>query len=132
MILEQEERELQNRQKNLDMEVRASRGVQGRRKRNVRRLDLMKAERAKLRGDKHALTRMMARIAFTPLEQELGLALSAISTMSACHLKRRSAEGPGKVIFNKFNLRIQRGDRIGIVGKNGSKTTFLKLFDRWR
>ena len=31
-------------------------------------------------------------------------------------------------ILNKFNLRIQRGDRIGILGKNGSgKTTFLKL-----
>jgi ABC transport system ATP-binding/permease protein len=36
--------------------------------------------------------------------------------------------GEGKTILSKFNLRIQRGDRIGIVGRNGSgKTTFLKL-----
>ena len=31
-------------------------------------------------------------------------------------------------ILNKFSMRIQRGDRIGILGKNGSgKTTFLKM-----
>src|SRR5690606_20997390 len=31
-------------------------------------------------------------------------------------------------ILDKFSLRIQRGDRIGILGRNGSgKTTFLKL-----
>ena len=31
-------------------------------------------------------------------------------------------------ILNGFNLRIKRGDRIGIIGRNGSgKTTFLKL-----
>ena len=33
-----------------------------------------------------------------------------------------------KIILDKFNLRIQRGDRIGIVGRNGSgKTSFLKM-----
>jgi len=31
-------------------------------------------------------------------------------------------------ILNGFNLRIKKGDRIGIIGRNGSgKTTFLKL-----
>ena len=131
MILEQEERELQNRQKNLDMEVEwASRGVQGRRKRNVRRLDQMKEERARLRSDKTALSRMMARIAFTPLEQAEASSrlISDFHNVCKSFESRRTTEGPGKVILDKFNLRIQRGDRIGIVGKNGSgKTTFLKL-----
>jgi ATP-binding cassette subfamily F protein uup len=37
-------------------------------------------------------------------------------------------DGREKVILQNFHLRIQRGDRIGILGKNGSgKTSFLKL-----
>jgi len=131
MILEQEERELQNRQKNLDMEVEwASRGVQGRRKRNVRRLELMKAERDKLRSDKGALSRMLARIAFTPQEQAEAASRMICDFHNVCKAfeTRKSTDAPGKVILDKFNLRILRGDRIGIVGKNGSgKTTFLKL-----
>jgi len=131
MILQQEERELHNRQKLMEQEVEwASRGVQGRRKRNVRRLDLMKAERDKLRGDKNALKRMMARIEFTPQEQEEASSrlISEFYNVGKSFEFRHDGKTHGKVILDKFNLRIQRGDRIGIVGKNGSgKTTFLKL-----
>ncbi len=36
--------------------------------------------------------------------------------------------GDDMVILDKFSMRIQRGDRIGVLGKNGSgKTTFLKM-----
>ncbi|MGE3623676.1 MAG: ATP-binding cassette domain-containing protein, partial [Bdellovibrionales bacterium] len=39
-----------------------------------------------------------------------------------------SGTGQEKLILDKFNQRLQRGDRIGIVGKNGSgKTSFLRL-----
>ena len=39
----------------------------------------------------------------------------------------RTAE-PGRTIIRDFSLRIQRGDRIGVVGRNGSgKTTLLRL-----
>lgn len=127
MLLEQEERELQNRQKVLDLEVEwASRGVKARRKRNVRRVELMKVERDKLRSDKRALQRMLAKIEFTPTEVEE--ASSKLIAQFYNTSKSYAENGREKVILSKFNLRIQRGDRIGIVGKNGSgKTSFLKL-----
>ncbi|MDD3287746.1 MAG: ATP-binding cassette domain-containing protein [Alphaproteobacteria bacterium] len=127
MILEQEERELNNRQKSLDQEVEwASRGVKARRKRNIRRLDLMKSERDKLRADKNALNRMLAKVEFAV--GDTGEASSRIAAEFHKVSKRFIDDGKEKIIFDKFNLRIQRGDRIGIVGKNGSgKTSFLKL-----
>ena len=127
MILEQEERELQNRQKVLDIEVEwASRGVKARRKRNVRRVELMKQERDQLRSDKRALQKMLAKIEFSPTEIEE--ASSKLIAQFYNTSKTYIEDGREKVILEKFNLRIQRGDRIGIVGKNGSgKTTFLKL-----
>ncbi|NTU77526.1 MAG: ABC-F family ATP-binding cassette domain-containing protein, partial [Alphaproteobacteria bacterium] len=127
MVLEQEARELKNRQKILDQEVEwASRGVKARRKRNVRRLDLMKAEREKLRADKNALNRMLARIEFAPTETEEVSARVAIEFHNV--VKAYPGETGTKIILDKFNLRLQRGDRVGIVGKNGSgKTSFLKL-----
>ena len=34
----------------------------------------------------------------------------------------------GEVLFESLSFRIGRGDRIGLIGKNGSgKSTFLKL-----
>jgi len=127
MILEQEERELHNRQKVLDIEVEwASRGVKARRKRNVRRLDLMKAERDKLRHDKNALKSMLAKIEYEP-----GDVLEASSRIAAEFYnvyKSFTEEGREKPILSKFNLRILRGDRIGVIGRNGcGKTTFLRM-----
>jgi ATP-binding cassette subfamily F protein uup len=127
MLLEQEERELHNRQKVLDQEVEwASRGVKARRKRNVRRVDLMKAERDRLRTDKNALERMLAKIAYTPMEEAEQSSRIAVEFFNA--YKTYVEDGKEKVILSKFNLRIMRGDRIGILGKNGSgKTSFLRL-----
>ena len=127
MLLEQEERELQNRKKVLEFEVEwASRGVKARRKRNVRRVELMKAERDKLRADKNALDRMLAKIEFTPVEQAETSSRVAVEFYNVN--KSYVEEGREKIILSKFNLRILRGDRIGIIGKNGSgKTSFLRM-----
>lgn len=127
MILEQEERELHNRQKVLDQEVEwASRGVKARRKRNVRRVELMKEERMRLRSDKNALKRMLAKIEYEP--GEVAEATSKIAAEFFNVYKTYNEDGREKKILDKFNLRIQRGDRIGIIGKNGcGKTSFLRL-----
>lgn len=122
MMLEQEDRELSKRQKIVNYEVEwASRGVQGRRKRNVRRLQLMKEERDKLKSDKNALARMLAKIRTPEMEAE-------ISSRAVAEFKNVSKSFGDRVIFDQFNFRVMRGDRIGILGRNGTgKTTFLKL-----
>lgn len=121
-LLEQEERELKNREKVLEIEQAwASRGVRGRLKRNVRRLELMKAERDRLKADKSAFFRMMAKIEVDSVD------VSVTSKIVAEFIKvHKSFED--KKILDGFSFRILRGDRIGILGKNGSgKSTFLKL-----
>jgi ATP-binding cassette subfamily F protein uup len=43
-------------------------------------------------------------------------------------LRANEGEGTRRVIIKNFTLRVQRGDRIGIVGANGAgKTTLLRL-----
>ena len=127
-LLEHEERELKNRQKVLDQEVEwASRGVKARRKRNVRRVELMKIERDRLRSDKNSLQRMLSKIEFTPLKEEEVSATRIVAEFFKVHKTYEDGDIK-KVIFDGFNLRIMRGDRIGIIGKNGSgKTSFLKM-----
>ncbi len=127
-LLEHEERELKNRQKVLDQEVEwASRGVKARRKRNVRRVELMKAEREQLRADKSSLQRMLSKIEFTPLKDDDVSSTRIVAEFFKVH-KTYEDNTTRKVIFDGFNLRIMRGDRIGVIGKNGSgKTSFLKM-----
>jgi len=125
-LLEQEERELQNRQKILDMEVEwASRGVKARRKRNVSRVEKMRVEREKLKQDKAAFRRVKTKIELPELDHEGSSKIVA----EFYNVYKKFSDGPvEKVILEKFNYRIIRGDRIGILGKNGSgKTTFLNL-----
>ncbi|MEK7801381.1 MAG: ATP-binding cassette domain-containing protein [Pseudomonadota bacterium] len=121
-LLEQEERELKNREKMVEIEVAwASRGVKARRKRNVRRLALMKEARDKLRADKSAFLNMMSKIEMESSDVE------GTSKIVAEFIKVDKSYGE-KVLLDKFSFRIMRGDRLGILGKNGSgKSTFLKL-----
>lgn len=126
MLIEQEERELANRQKYVEQEVEwASRGVKARRKRNVRRVEQMREARDTLKADLSSFRKMMGKIKVEMEEVEM-------TSRIVCEFynvsKTFKEEGREKTILKNFFLRIQRGDRIGILGKNGSgKTTFLKL-----
>ena len=93
------------------------RGVTARRKRNQGRLEKlgeMRAARAAMLGP--------------PGTARIGLASDDVRTKSvitAEHVTKRFGE---RTVVRDFSLRIQRGDRIGVVGRNGAgKTTLLKL-----
>lgn len=127
MLLEQEERELRNRKTIVQQEVEwASRGVKARRKRNVRRLEQMREMRDQLKTDESAYRRATQKIDLKPIDN-----IEVTSKVVAeFYNTTKSFEEDGKTtkILDKFNLRIKRGDRIGILGKNGSgKTSFLKM-----
>ena len=93
------------------------RGVTARRKRNqgrLAKLGEMRAQRAAMIGPQGGA--------------KLGLATDDVRTRSVITAEHVNKGYGERVIIKDFTLRIQRGDRIGIVGSNGAgKTTLLKL-----
>ncbi|HPF78637.1 MAG TPA: ATP-binding cassette domain-containing protein [Alphaproteobacteria bacterium] len=128
MLLEQEERELRNRKAIVAQEVEwASRGVKARRKRNVRRLEQVKIMREQLKNDQAAFRRVVSKVAL-PEQKDTETSSKIVAEFYNVHKSFTDEHGAEKKILEKFNMRIIRGDRIGLLGKNGSgKTTFLKL-----
>ncbi len=125
-IIEQEARELQNMQKKLAAEVDWTQGgVTGRRKRNQRRLGELYRLREKLKSDKAAYNQRMQRIDIDSLTP----AQASKIIVEFKHIDKSFKTETREIsILKDFNLRIMRGDRIGILGKNGSgKSTFVKL-----
>jgi ABC transport system ATP-binding/permease protein len=125
-LLEQEERELHNRQKLVEQEVEwASRGVKARRKRNMRRVEMMREARDKLKADMSAYRQAVSKIELPKMDAEQ--TSNVVAEFYNANVKFEQ-DHTQKTILEKFNMRIMRKDRIGIIGKNGSgKTTFLKL-----
>jgi ABC transport system ATP-binding/permease protein len=93
------------------------RGVTARRKRNQGRLEKlgeMRAARAAMMGPAGAA--------------KLGIATDDVRSKSVIEANGISKSFGNRPIIKNFSLRIQRGDRIGIVGSNGAgKTTLLKM-----
>ncbi|PZP84100.1 MAG: ABC transporter family protein [Azospirillum brasilense] len=125
-IMEQEARTLANMQKKLIQEEQWTQGgVTARRKRNQRRLNELFRLREKIRQDKAALAKKQASIELDPLAATGG---SKIVAEFKHVTKRFEREGKTIKIMDDFSLKIIKGDRIGILGRNGSgKSTFLKL-----
>lgn len=128
-LLEQEERELSNRKSSVDLEVRwASRGVKARVKRNVRRLAQVKEMRDKLKADQASYRKATAKIDLKPIDNIDATSKVVCEFHKVFKSFQREDGGDDLTVLDNFSLRIQRGERIGILGKNGSgKTTFLKM-----
>lgn len=126
-ILEHEARELHNMQKKLIQEEQWTQGgVSARRKRNQRRLRELHRLREKLRADKASYNRFMRKIELDPLAPSTASKLVAeFKQVSKAFIR---PDGSKLTILEDLSLRVMRGDRIGILGRNGSgKSTFLKL-----
>ncbi len=121
-LMEQEAREIHNATKKLAAEVDWTQGgVSGRRKRNVRRLRELHNLREKIRRDKAAYNKLTRTIELDPLAP-------ALSSKMVAEFKDVSKRFDDTIILENFHFRLVRGDRLGVLGRNGSgKSSFLKL-----
>ena len=92
----------------------------------MRRLEQMKEMRDQLIADESAYRRATKKIELQPIK----VSEHSSKNVAEFYNVYKSFEDKEKTttILDKFSYKIQRGDRIGILGKNGSgKTTFLKM-----
>jgi ABC transport system ATP-binding/permease protein len=118
MLLEEEERE----QHKIDRKIVAEEhwvryGVTGRRKRNMRRMGELRA----LREQRRSYRAAAGNAAIT----QSSAAPSGALVIEARGICKSYDDRP---IVSDFSIRIQRGDRIGIIGPNGGgKTTLINM-----
>jgi ATP-binding cassette subfamily F protein uup len=125
-VYAEEERAAEKLDAKLKLELHwLQRGITARRRRNqgrLAKLNEMRAQRAAMLGAAGTA--------------KLGLARDDVKTKTVIHAEHvfksfpSTSLGTGghRQIIKDFSLRIQRGDRIGLVGANGTgKTTLLKL-----
>ncbi len=127
-MLEQEGRALHNRAKKVEQEIQwANKGVKARVKRNVRRQSEAFKARDELEKDQKSYRRVTSTIELPPLTVEQ----SSQNVAEFFNVGKKFTDpdnGREKLILDKFNMRIKKKDRIGILGRNGSgKTTFLRM-----
>ena len=126
-LLEQEEKELRNRKQSLSVDIEwASKGVKARVKRNVRRLEQIKLMQKKLEEDESSYRRAVSKI---KVNSNIKFKDHAKSISEFFNVSKSFKTNSEEIkILENFNFKINKGDRIGILGGNGSgKTTFLKL-----
>ncbi len=126
-LLKQEEKQLRNRKQSLSVDIEwASKGVKARVKRNVRRLEKIRQMKKKLEEDESSYRSAISKIKVNSNTKFKDHAKS-ISEFFNVSKSFKTNFNEIKILDN-FNFKINKGDRIGILGRNGSgKTTFLKL-----
>ena len=123
-MFEQEARELKNRKQFVNIEVEwANKGVKARVKRNVKRLERAKELKDQLEKDESSYRKAIQTVKINKIIPGLDNSkfIAEFQKVSVGY------EIPKKTILKDINLKINKKDRIGLIGKNGSgKSTFLK------
>lgn len=123
-IIEHEKRELRNLEKKVELESGwLQTGVTGRRKRNIGRLHFLQDLRQKLQQQKKlvfANQNKMKIIDQNDYDKDAPQVIASFNNVSKSYVEKK--------LIDKFTLKILRGEKIGIIGNNGTgKSTFLKL-----
>ena len=123
-MFEQEARELKNRKQFVNIEVEwANKGVKARVKRNVKRLERAKELKDQLENDEASYRKAIQTVKINKIIS----GLDNSKFIAEFHKVSVGYEIPKKTILKDINLKINKKDRIGLIGKNGSgKSTFLK------
>ena len=123
-LLAQEERELQNRKQFVNIEVNwANKGVKARVKRNTRRLEQARELQQNLDQDISAFKKATKKIEIKLVKDETKN-FKLVAEFHNASFYYHSEQN----LLKKFNLKINKKDRIGLLGSNGSgKSTFLKI-----
>lgn len=122
-ILDQEEREMTNLARKIHSESGwVQTGVTARRKRNMGRLRKLQELRQKLKSQKSLINEDKNQVKINSQGKDENSSRLVINLNNVCK------SFGDKTIMNKFSLKMLKGEKIGILGKNGSgKSTFLKM-----
>ncbi|MBM5782895.1 MAG: ABC-F family ATP-binding cassette domain-containing protein [Pelagibacterales bacterium] len=157
-IIDHEQRELINLEKKVDLESGwLQTGVTGRRKRNIGRLHYLLELRGKLEAQKKLVraNQSYIKIESQKLEEDAPQVILSFNNVSKSYsdffekkgdsnslefesddFTKESSEATRTPLFqkqlspliDKFSLKILRGEKIGIIGRNGlGKSTLLKM-----
>jgi len=122
-IINHEKRELENLQKKVELESGwLQTGVTGRRKRNIGRLHHLLELKSKLEAQQKIVfaNQNKMRIEVQKIEEDAPQIIMSFNNVSY--------NVGDKMLIKDFTYKIIRGERIGIVGRNGiGKSTLLKL-----
>lgn len=122
-IILHEQRELENLEKKFNLESGwLQTGVTGRRKRNIGRLHFLEELRGKLQVQKKLVLANQNKVRFEiqKIDEDAPQVIVSFNNVSKNFEEKK--------LIEKFSLKILRGERIGIIGKNGSgKSTMLKM-----
>ncbi len=126
-LINQEKREIDNKKKILFQEMEwLSKGVTARRKRNIRRKDNLYTFKEEFDIQRKEFLKSISKIKINYEENETSGPNLLVNFFNV--KKKFVTSEHEKVILKNFNYKLMRGEKIGIIGKNGSgKSTFLNL-----
>ena len=126
-LIEHERRNIKNKENFLKNEKEwLSKGIKARRKRNEKRKENVSLFESNLKKEKSEFLRSISKIKFTQIN-DLELGPNVIAQFYNVNKNFLLGKINKKIIKN-FNYKLVRGEKVGILGKNGvGKSTLLKL-----